>query len=214
METRAVELRAKRNSAVVIRVMEGHFATKHSHVNYCIDMTQVKSQMFTAKAAAKLFAEKFCNTPIETIITLERTKMVGAFLANELSHAGVNLNQDVNVISPEVTNDQLILRDNFLPYVKGKRVLVLFATSTTGLTAAGTLEGVRYYGGEPVGLATVFGGNFEIAGLPVVKLVSVEDLSDYASYPPTDCPLCRAGVKVEALINSYGYSKIENGRLS
>ena len=208
MESRAIELRAKRNNAVVIRAIPGHFATQHSHVTYCIDMTKVKSEMHTAMAAAKLFAEKFLGVPVDTIITLERMKMVGAFLAGELAHAGVNLNQNMNVISPEVTNDKLILRDNFLPYVSGKRVLVLCATSTTGLTAKGALEGVRYYGGEPVGLATVFGGNFDLGGMPVVRLVSRDDLSDYASFAPAECPLCRGGVKVDALVNSYGYSKI------
>ena len=208
METRAFDLKARRNSAVVIRAIPGHFATQHSHVNCCIDMTKVKSQMGTAKAAARLFAEKFCNTPVDTVITLERTKMVGAFLANELSHAGINLNRDIAVISPEHTTAKLILRDNFLPYVKNQQVLLLSATSTTGLTAKSALEGIRYYGGEPVGLATVFGGNFEIPDLPVVKLVSTEDLNGYASYSPAECPLCKQGVKVDALVNSYGYSKI------
>ena len=53
-------------------------------------------------------------------ITLERTKMVGAFLANALSHSGLNINLDINVISPEVTNDLLVLRDNLAPYVQGR----------------------------------------------------------------------------------------------
>lgn len=208
MEKRAFDLRAKRNSTVVIRAIPGHFATRHSHVNCCIDMTKVKSQMFTAKAAARLFAESFANVPVETIITLERTKMVGAFLANELSHAGININLDIAVISPEITDDKLILRDNMLPYVKGRHVLLLSATSTTGLTAKSALDGIRYYGGEPVGLATVFGGNFEIPDVPVVKIVSTEDLNDYRSYSPAECPLCKKGVKIDALVNSYGYSKI------
>ena len=141
MEKRAFDLRAKRNSTVVIRAIPGHFATRHSHVNCCIDMTKVKSQMFTAKAAARLFAESFANVPVETIITLERTKMVGAFLANELSHAGININLDIAVISPEITDEKLILRDNMLPYVKGRHVLLLSATSTTGPPTAATATG-------------------------------------------------------------------------
>lgn len=208
METRATQIRARRNGKVVISAIPGHFATQHSHVNYCIDMTKVKSQMSMAKAAAELIAEAFINTPVDTIITLERTKMVGAFLANALSHSGLNINLDINVISPEVTNDLLVLRDNLAPYVHGKRVLLLSATATTGLTAKSALDGIRYYGGEPVGVGCVFGGDFEIEGVPVVKLIDVGDVPAYASYSPTLCPLCKAGKKIDALVNSYGYSKI------
>ena len=76
------------------------------------------------------------------------------------------------------------------------------------MTAMSAIRGIRYYGGDPVAVATVFGGKFEIPGVPVVRLVGVEDLPDYASYRTGECPLCRKGVKVDALINSYGYSKM------
>lgn len=208
MESRAFELKAKRHSGVAVKAIPGHFATQHSHVNYCIDMTKVKSEMSVAKGAAKLLCEKLCNIPVDTIITLERMKMVGAFLAHELSLSGMNLRGEISVISPEVTNDKLILRDNLRPYVKDKRVLLVSATATTGLTAKEALRGIRYYGGDPVGFATVFGGNFDLGDVPVVRLVGAEDLNDYASYPLADCPLCKSGVKVDALVNSYGYSKI------
>ncbi len=210
METRAFDLFAKRNNRVSIRVFPGHFATQHSHVNYCVDMTRVKTEMNAAQAAAKLFAESFSNVAIDTIITLERMKMVGAFIAETLtSSTGLNMNQNIAVISPEFTaDDKLILRDNLLPYVKHRRILLLTATATTGMTAMGAIRGIRYYGGDPVGVATVFGGKFEVPGIPVVRLVGVEDLPDYDSFRPTMCPLCKKGLKVDALINSYGYSKM------
>ncbi len=208
MESKTTIVTARRNSAITMRVIEGHFATKHSHVSHCIDLTAVKAELNMARAAAKLFADDFRSAPIDTIITLERTKMIGAFLAGELSHAGVNANQDIAVISPEITDDKMILRDNLVSYVKDKRVLLLTATATTGLTIASALEGIRYYGGAPAGAATIFGGDFWVWNVPVVKLFGVEDLSEYHSWAPTECPLCRSGVKVDGLINSYGYSKI------
>ncbi len=210
METRAFDLFAKRNRSVSIRVIPGHFATQHSHVNYCVDMTRVKTEMVAARSAARLFAESFSNVAVDTIITLERTKMVGGFIAAEFaSSTGLNMNQDIAVISPEITADEkLILRDNLIPYVKNRRVLLLVATATTGLTAVNAIRGIRYYGGDPVGVATVFGGKFEIPGIPVVRLVGVEDLTDYQSYRLGECPLCKEGVKIDALINSYGYSKM------
>ena len=215
MEKRALELTARGSRNVKIRVIEGHFVTQHSHVTHCIDMTQVKSETQAALAAAKLFAGSFTDTPVDTIITLDRTKMLGAFLANELEARGINLNANVAVISPEVSDDKIILRDNLMPYVKNKRVLLLTATATTGLTLKSALEGIWYYGGTPVGAATVFGGNFGdkinmhgVIDVPVVRLFGDEAIGSYRSYLSTECPLCKNGVRIDALINSYGYSKI------
>lgn len=208
METRAVELTSTLNGAVTVKVIPGHFATKHSHVSHCIDMTKIKSEMNMALATAKMFAEVFRFTPVDTIISLERMKMVGAFLASDLAQSGINVNRNIAVISPEITNDLLLLRDNFLPYVKGQHVLLLTASATTGQTIMSALEGIRYYGGEAVGAATVFGGDFQAVDVPVARLFGVEDIPGYESHEPTACPLCRSGVRVDALVNSYGYSKI------
>lgn len=207
MEKRAYDLFSKATKEVTIRVIPGHFATRHSHVNYCVDMTKVKSELVCAKAAAKLFCDVFMAAPVDTIITLDRMKMVGSFIAHYLSHSHINKGQNIAVISPEIQNDKLLLRDNFLPYVKNKSVMLLTASATTGKDANSVVEGIRYYGGMPVGVATVFGGNFA-CDVPVLKLFGVEDLPDYSSYSPVDCPLCRANVKVDAVVNSYGYSKI------
>ena len=215
METRAFELISRQNRAVVIRAMEGHFVTQHSHVSHCIDMTRAKSEVTCAKEAAKLFSKSFLNTPIDTIITLERTKMIGAFLAEALSDSGINVKQNIAVISPEVNNEQMLLRDNLLSYVRNRRVLLLTATATTGMTLTSALEGIWYYGGTPAGAATVFGGNFGekinmhgVCDVPVVRLFRTEDIPNYKSYSATECPLCKAGVRIDALVNSYGYSKI------
>ena len=208
MEQNSTLHSSRKNPAVSMSVIQGHFATKHSHVSHCIDLASVKSEMNMARAAAKLFAEEFRGIPVDTIVTLERTKMIGAFLASELAHAGINLNQDIAVITPEITNDMMILRDNLISYVKDKRVLVLTATATTGRTISSALEGIRYYGGTPAGAATIFGADFWVWNVPVVKLFGIEDVENYSSWAASDCPLCKAGEKVDGLINSYGYSKI------
>ncbi len=144
MEKRAYELFSKADREVTIKVIPGHFATRHSHVNYCVDMTRVKSGLNSAKAAAKLFAERFCSTPVDTIITLDRMKMVGAFLADYLSNTHLNKGQDIGVITPELSGDKMILRDNFLPYIKGKNVLLLTASATTGKDANSVVAGIEY----------------------------------------------------------------------
>lgn len=206
MEGRAYELVSKTDRGIFIKVIPGHFATKHSHVNYCVDMTAVKSQLYEAKAAAKLLASRFYGTPVDTIISLDRMKMVGSFMAEELSHSQMSKNQNIAVITPEITNEKLILRDNFLPYIKYRHVLLLTASATTGKDVNSVVEGIRFYGGTPVGAAMVFGGEFDCS-VHTVKLFGLEDIPDYSSYAPVDCPLCKGGVKVDAVVNSYGYSK-------
>ena len=57
MEKRAYDLVSKINRGVAVKVIPGHIATKHSHVNYCVDMTKIKSQLGAAKAAAKMLAD-------------------------------------------------------------------------------------------------------------------------------------------------------------
>ncbi|MDE6411776.1 MAG: orotate phosphoribosyltransferase [Clostridia bacterium] len=208
------ELISARSRKVTIQIVEGHFATQHSHVSHFIDMTRVKSESVSARAAAKLFAARFVNEPLDTVITLERTKMIGAFLADELMKTGMNVDKNIAVVTPEITNEKLFLRDNLIPYVKHKRVLLLTATATTGMTLKNALEGIVYYGGTPAGAAAVFGGEFgeklrvgEFA-VPVERLFFAKDIGKYDSYAPNECPLCKAGVKVDAVVNSYGYSKL------
>ena len=71
METRIQEIAARSNSDIKIRVIPGHFATNHSHVNYYVDMTGIKSRYRMAKlAAAELAAAYAPSTSIDTIICL------------------------------------------------------------------------------------------------------------------------------------------------
>ncbi len=214
MNNDTYELISARSKKVTIQVVDGHFATQHSHISHFIDMTRVKSESVSARAAAKLFASRFAGEPVDTVITLERTKMIGAFLAEELTKTGINVDRNIAVITPEITNEKLFLRDNLVPYVKHKRVLLLTATATTGMTLKNALEGIVYYGGTPAGAATVFGGEFgEQIGVgeyivPVERLFFAKDIGKYDSYAPNECPLCKAGIKVNAVVNSYGYSKL------
>ena len=48
----------------------------------------------------------------------------------------------------------------------------------------------------------------EVGGYPVRSIYSVSDLPDYESYDYRDCPYCKAGQKIDALVNSFGYSAL------
>ena len=198
---------------IVLNVTKGHFATGHSHINYYLDVT---SQMFClseARQVAHALAREYkASTLIDTILCLDGTEVIAACMASEMTKTGymnINQNQDMNVLTPERTvGSQLIFRENTAPLVTGKNVLVLMASVSTGYTAKSAVETIAYYGGRAVGIAAIFATVENIEGLPVNSLFNPNDLPGYTSYDAHACPLCQAGQKLDALVNSFGYSKL------
>ena len=200
-----------RNGNVPLRFAKGHFATSHSHLNHYIDMTMTKHRLSEAReAAAALCAQFKTSTVIDTILCLDGTEVIGACMASELTRAGymnMNAHRTIYVATPEHTSgSQLIFRDNTAPMIVGKHVLVLAASVATGYTAQAAIEAIRYYSGIPVGVCSIFACVPECEGFPVISIYKKEDLDGYASYSSRECPMCKAGVKLDALVNSHGVS--------
>ena len=61
MESRAIKIKSPKNSKISIKVIPGHFATNHSHINYYIDMTSIKHRHAMAYEAAATMAMKYEN---------------------------------------------------------------------------------------------------------------------------------------------------------
>lgn len=213
METRSQEIVARGNRDVKIDVIPGHFATNHSHVNYYVDMTGIKSRHRMAREAAAELAKRYQNsTAIDTIVCLEGTEMLGAFLADELSQSGhvmMNGGKDICVITPELNaNNQMLFRDNTQKMVWNKNILLLISSASTGKTINRSVECLQYYSGNLVGVAAIFSAIPECRGVPVTAIFTDRDLPGYETCLTTECPLCKAGKKIDAIVNSYGYSKI------
>ena len=200
------------NSNLPLRVARGHFATSHSHINYYIDLTMTKHRLSEAREAAVQLAAAFKpNTIIDTILCLDGTEVVGACMASELTKAGfmnMNAHRTIYVATPEHTSgSQLLFRDNSAPMIVGKHVLVLASSVTTGYTAQAAIEAIRYYNGIPVGICSIFASVETCEGFPVVSIFNTKrDLMDYQSTDSHDCPLCKAGIRVDALVNAHGIS--------
>ena len=47
-----------------------------------------------------------------------------------------------------------------------------------------------------------------VEGYPVRSIYSVDDLPDYESYDYRECPYCKRGRRLDALVNSFGFSAI------
>lgn len=202
-----------RNPELFLRVQKGHFATMHSHTNYYIDVTTQKYRMSEAKAVAKEIVSFYrSNMIIDTIICLDGTEVIGAFVAQELTDASfmnLNAHQTIYILTPEfIGNGQLVFRDNTAHMVENKHVLILAASVTTGKSALAAVDAIKYYGGRVVGVSAIFATVSECDGYPVTSIFNPHDLTDYQSYKPHRCPMCQNGERLEALVNSYGYSKL------
>lgn len=202
-----------KKSDLFLRVAKGHFATSHSHINYYIDVTLTKFRLSEARAAAQELVRSYRGTTIiDTILCLDGTEVIGACMGSELTKAGysnMNAHQTIYVVTPEhTTGSQLIFRENTAPMIQNKHVLVLAASVTTGYTVQGAVEAIRYYGGEPAGVTAIFATVDECAGYPVASIFDPHDLPDYQSYDAHSCPWCKEGKKIDALVNSFGYSSL------
>ena len=213
MEVNLRDLRSSKNPKARIKVMEGHFATCNSHINTYIDMSTVKTRHNNSRETAKVLATEYLtNTMVDTIVCLDGTEVIGAFMAQILadsSHMSMSYKNNISIITPEFDQmGQILFRDNNQRMIQDMHVLVLAASITTGKTISKALESILYYGGTVCGVASIFSAVRRVAGIEVKTIFTSSDLPNYRAYAPHDCPMCKQGKRVQALVNSYGYSKL------
>ena len=209
-----IKIPCKSNANVVLNAIPGHFVTPNSHVNYFLDMTNLKYRLDEASATAKALSEQItATTVVDTIVCIDGCEIIGAFLAQDLTRAGtysMNSRSTINIITPEFTNsNQFMFRENFVPMIKDKNVLFLLDSATTGKTVIKAVQTLGYYGATISGVSAVFSTANSIMGIPIKSLFSISDIPDYMACAPEACTLCKEGVKIDAFANGYGYSRID-----
>lgn len=213
METRVREIKAKNFPDITIKVTPGHFATRHSHINYYVDLTNVKCLQRIAKQAAGALASQYSKlTPVDTIVCLDGAEVIAAFLAAALSqpdNRSLNAGRDIAIVTPETNAaGQLIFRDNTQNMIWNKNVLLLVASATTGKTINQAIECIHYYNGRVSGICALFSAINKVNDIPVNAIFTTDDVPGYETYKAGDCPECRAQHKIDALVNNFGYSKL------
>lgn len=209
LNDKMIKVTSSRNALASIKVLKGHFATRNSHLNTYIDMSNLNKYQ-DAREAARVLADQLTNVYVDTIVCLDGTENIGSFLAYLMAEStmySMNRGNNIAVITPEFNNSgQILFRDNTVNSIKGQHVLVLAATVTTGKTVRQAMDSIEYYGGKCVGIASLFSAVTALAGKPIISVFSSKDIPDYKSYEPGFCPLCKEGKMLDALVNSYGYS--------
>ena len=213
MENKVMKFYSKAGSNIILRAIPGHFATSHSHINYYVDMTGLKTRRSEAAAVGKAFVQRLpIETVVDTIVCLDGCEVIGAYMAEELekgSFPSMNMHNTVYVVTPEFNvNNQMIFRDNLVGEIQGKNVLLLLATATTGMTMRRSLECIEYYGGQVQGICAVFSAIKSINGMRVESMFDTSDIPGYQANEVHNCPYCKAKQKLDAMVNGYGYSKL------
>ena len=198
---------------VTLRVAQGHFATRNSHTNYFIDVTRQQSCLQEADAVAQQLAQRLASsTMVDTILCMDGTRVIGACLARKLtesSYNSVNSGKEIYLLRENVSaGGKLIFRENARFMLEGRNVLLLLASITTGSTVEKGMRCVQYYGGSVAGVASIYSHLEEIGGVKVVSLFNTGDLPGYASHSPEECPLCKQGLEVDAVVDKFGYSAL------
>lgn len=202
---------SKSDERVFIHAMPGHFISASSHLNYYIGTSDIKHNHNVSVDASMLMARYYVerNINVNTVLCLYETQALGAYLAHELSRPTMlNPNPDtVYVLGPEYdASGNIIFRDNLKKLINGKDVVILISCITSGKTVQRAMESVAYYGGKVAGITSIFSATPSIDGVEVNTIFTKEDVPGYEAYNPHDCPHCKAGEKVDAIANGYGYS--------
>ncbi len=211
--TEVFKTKTKRKN-LFLRVAKGHFATSYTHSNYYIDVADQKSRYSEAKAVAEELCStyNYSTTIVDTILCLDGTEVISTCIADELTkhdYININAHQTIYIVTPEIVNgSQIIFRDNIVPMIKGKHVLITAVSVASGNTAKSAIEAIKYYGGDVVGVASIFATSEKCADYEVNSVFNPNDLPDYFSVPAHECPLCKEGKKIDALINCHGFSKL------
>ena len=102
----------------------------------------------------------------------------------------------------------MFFRKNIQPMIKDRNIIILMASVTTGITINRSWECIEYYGGKLQGISAIFSTLSEYGNLPVNALFTPNDIPSYHTYSKHDCPYCKSGQKIDALVNGHGYSEL------
>lgn len=207
-----VEIFPRGNKNIKLTIHQGHFATSHAHVDHYMSMTDIRTDCKMAFEAARELAKAYYLTPIDTIVCLEFTQIIGAFIAYDLTSAGsrgINRGAEIRLVTPQInSNSQLVFNSDVQSRITNKRVLMLLSTISTGRSLARAAECITYYGGHLVGIASIFSALNSSGGLPISRIFCPDDLGEYHSYNSNECPLCQKGRKLDGMVDIGGYTRI------
>lgn len=222
MESRSFTVSLSKNPVVKMDVIPGHFSTKHYHTTHYLDLSSLKNNVKVARdVAAELALPYLTSKLVDTIVCIEGTEVIGAYLAKELLQEGtsvINAGRDIYVLTPTVNiNRKLVFQTNTQELVYNKNIILLVSLMARGVTVNSVLECLAYYGGRVVGISTLFnslpesheyGNRTLFKNIEVHSLFTDKDIPGYKISSPSECEACKEGHGLDAIVLEDGYIKI------
>ncbi|NLG37758.1 MAG: hypothetical protein GX549_07045 [Clostridiales bacterium] len=201
------------NPAITMKVTPGHFATSNSHISHYLDVSTLRTSALVAREVARSFAGKFLtSTEVNTIICMENTEVIGAYLAEELLKDGLmvfNRGAEIRVMTPiQSVGGQLIFLPSARKYIEGRNVILLLSSASSAKTASQALECLTYYGGRLVGILALFSAEPSVLGHEIFSIFTDADIDGYYSARAEQCELCKAGHGLDAIVTNRGYTEL------
>lgn len=211
MTGKSFSISLPRNLAISMNVVPGHFTTNHFHLSHYLDLDNLKTSSSLARKVAKELSFPYlATTLIDTIVCMEGTELIGAYLAEELTQKGttaINQGREVFVVKPmNNVNRQLTFQSNLQKLITDQRVLLLVTSISSGSTLKSAQEVLNYYGANLVGVSSLFNAMPDSQEQDINTLFTQDDVSNYRMYKASDCELCKAGRKLDAIIIQGGYT--------
>ncbi len=91
MNKEVIKIKAQLDPRVQLKVIPGHFATSQSHITNYMDITTMKTRCSEAHGVASVLSTRYeITTPVDTIVCLDGTEVIGTYLAEELTKSGIS----------------------------------------------------------------------------------------------------------------------------
>lgn len=173
-------------------LLEGHFLLRSGlHSNRFFQAAQLLQNTTAAAKVCEELAERCRHLGAVTVISPAIGGIiVGQEVGRSLGVRAIFAEKELD----EAGNVNLILRRGF-KIAQGEKVLVAEDVVTKGGRVQQTIDLVRSFGGEVVGVAVITDrskGQVDF-GVPFISLLKL----DLPTYDPAECPMCAAGSKAE-----------------
>lgn len=174
------------------------------HFDTYVNKDALLAHPAAASRIGELFAEANADLDADAVIA----PAMGAIILGQWTayHLGKRTGKEVlSVYTDKAEGDAQVLKRGYDALIAGKKVLAIEDVTTTGGSVMKTLENARAAGAEVLRVAVVMNKSpetvsSETMGVPFSALSSMA----VPTYAEEDCPLCKAGVPVNA---SVGHGK-------
>jgi orotate phosphoribosyltransferase len=213
MEDKAYKISLPKHPIIAIKVIPGHFATSTRHINFYLDVSELKTNALVARDVAEVLAIPYLtSTLVDTIVCMERTEIIASFLAQELLQPGtavMNSGGEIHIVSPiNNAKGEMVFLDSVVQWIHNKNVILLDASVSSARAIHIGMDCIAYYGGRLAGISALFVASPEKQKDKIHTLFTSDDIPGYRLFEAGECEMCKAEQKIDALISSDCYTKV------